>query len=170
MWVSRVKALITATRDMTVRSACRLMAEKRIGAMLVVENLRIVGIFTERDALNKVLATSIDPDTTKLSRVMVADPMTIRDDKPLGFALAMMADGGFRHVPVVDDNGTPLGMVSARDALGQDMLELERNEASRRTGRFYRLLIHSLHPNCAGRGKTTGHWRSFPLVRRSPDD
>ena len=38
----------------------------------------------------------------------------------------MMADGGFRHVPVVDDNGTPLGMVSARDALGQDMLELEK--------------------------------------------
>lgn len=120
------QALITATRDMTVRNACRLMAEKRIGAMLVVENLRIVGIFTERDALNKVLATSIDPDTTKLSQVMVADPMTIRDDKPLGFALAMMADGGFRHVPVVDDNGTPLGMVSARDALGQDMLELEK--------------------------------------------
>jgi CBS domain-containing protein len=50
------------------------MAEKRIGAMLVVENLRIVGIFTERDALNKVLATSIDPDTTKLSQVMVANP------------------------------------------------------------------------------------------------
>jgi len=120
------QALITATRDMTVRNACRLMAEKRIGAMLVVENLKIVGIFTERDALNKVLATSIDPDTTKLSQVMVADPMTIRADKPLGFALAMMADGGFRHVPVVDDNGTPLGMVSARDALGQDMLELEK--------------------------------------------
>jgi CBS domain-containing protein len=120
------QTLITATRDMTVRAACRLMAEKRIGAMLVVENLRIVGIFTERDALNKVLATSIDPDTTKLSQVMVADPMTIRADKPLDFALAMMADGGFRHVPVVDDNGTPLGMVSARDALGQDMLELEK--------------------------------------------
>jgi CBS domain-containing protein len=120
------QSLVTATREMTVRAACRLMAEKRIGAMLVVESNKIVGIFTERDALNKVLATSMDPDTTKLAQVMVSDPMTIRSDKPLGFALAMMADGGFRHVPVVDDNGAPLGMVSARDALGQDMLELEK--------------------------------------------
>jgi CBS domain-containing protein len=120
------QSLVTATREMTVRAACRLMAEKRIGAMLIVENNKIVGIFTERDALNKVLATGVDPDTTTLAQVMVSNPMTIRSDKPLGFALAMMADGGFRHVPVVDDNGAPLGMVSARDALGQDMLELEK--------------------------------------------
>jgi CBS domain-containing protein len=111
---------------MSVRAACRLMAEKRIGAMLVVESNKIVGIFTERDALNKVLATGVDPDATTLAQVMVSNPMTIRSDKPLGFALAMMADGGFRHVPVVDENGAPLGMVSARDALGQDMLELEK--------------------------------------------
>ncbi len=120
------QSLVTATREMTVRAACRLLAEKRIGAMLVVESNKIVGIFTERDALNKVLATGVDPDTTTLAQVMVSNPMTIRSDKPLGFALAMMADGGFRHVPVVDDNGAPLGMVSARDALGQDMLELEK--------------------------------------------
>jgi CBS domain-containing protein len=120
------QSLVTATREMTVRAACRLMAEKRIGAMLIVENNKIVGIFTERDALNKVLATSVDPDTTTLAQVMVSNPMTIGSDKPLGFALAMMADGGFRHVPVVDENGAPLGMVSARDALGQDMLELEK--------------------------------------------
>ena len=120
------QSLVTATREMTVRAACRLLAEKRIGAMLVVESNKIVGIFTERDALNKVLATGVDPDTTTLAQVMVSNPMTIRSDKPLGFALAMVADGGFRHVPVVDDNGAPLGMVSARDALGQDMLELEK--------------------------------------------
>ena len=120
------QSLVTATREMSVRAACRLMAEKRIGAMLVVESNKIVGIFTERDALNKVLATGVDPDATTLAQVMVSNPMTIRSDKPLGFALAMMADGGFRHVPVVDDNGAPLGMVSARDALGQDMLELEK--------------------------------------------
>ena len=120
------QSLVTATREMSVRAACRLMAEKRIGAMLVVESNKIVGIFTERDALNKVLATGVDPDATTLAQVMVSNPMTIGSDKPLGFALAMMADGGFRHVPVVDGNGAPLGMVSARDALGQDMLELEK--------------------------------------------
>ena len=71
---------------------------------------------------SKVLATSLDPDTALLSQVMAHDPQTIRADKPLAYALQMMADGGFRHVPVVDDQGGPVGMVSARDALGQDIV------------------------------------------------
>ena len=121
------RTLITAGPDMTVRSACRLMAEKKIGALLVVENQQIAGIFTERDALNKILAASLDPDSTKLLQVMVREPQTIRADKPLAYALHMMAEGGFRHVPVVDEDGVPVGMVSARDALGQDMVDLERD-------------------------------------------
>jgi CBS domain-containing protein len=121
------RTLITASPEMTVRSACRLMAEKKIGAVLVVENQRIAGIFTERDALNKILAANLDPDSTKLVQVMVREPQTIRADKPLAYALHMMAEGGFRHVPVVDDDGGPVGMVSARDALGQDMVDLERD-------------------------------------------
>lgn len=121
------RALISTTKDVSVRAACRLMASKRIGALLVLENQAIVGIFTERDALNKVLAASLDPDTTSVASVMVADPQTIRADKPLAYALHMMAEGGFRHVPVVDDQGAPLGMVSARDALGQDLVDLERD-------------------------------------------
>ncbi|MCE1239128.1 MAG: CBS domain-containing protein [Azonexaceae bacterium] len=121
------RSLITATRNMTVRAASRLMAEKRIGALLVVDGRQIAGIFTERDALNKVLARGLDPDTTLLSEVMVGNPQTIRADRPLAYALHMMAEGGFRHVPVVDDDGLPLGMVSARDALGSDMVELERD-------------------------------------------
>lgn len=121
------RALISTTKDVSVRAACRLMASKRIGALLVLENQGIVGIFTERDALNKVLAANLDPDTTSVASVMVADPQTIRADKPLAYALHMMAEGGFRHVPVVDDQGAPLGMVSARDALGQDLVDLERD-------------------------------------------
>lgn len=119
------RPLITATPDMSVRAASRLMAEKKIGALLVLDGGSIAGIFTERDALNKVLATALDPDATSLSAVMVADPLTIRDDRPLSHALHMMAEEGFRHVPVVDADGQAIGMVSARDALGQDMVELE---------------------------------------------
>jgi len=119
------RALITATPDTNVRVASRLMAENRIGALVVLEGARIAGIFTERDALNKVLAGGLDPDATPLSAVMVADPLTIPDDRPLSHALHMMAEEGFRHVPVVDADGRAIGMVSARDALGQDMVELE---------------------------------------------
>lgn len=121
------QTVVSTSKESTVRTACVLMAQKRVGALLVVENNRIVGIFTERDALNKVLAGNLDPDKTTLSQVMVANPQTIHADKPLGYALQFMVDGGFRHVPVVDDKGAPLGMVSARDALGQDMVQLERN-------------------------------------------
>jgi len=121
------RPLFTASKDMTVRAASCLMAENRIGALLVVDKDRIVGIFTERDVLNKIVAGRLDPDKTALSEVMVGNPQTIRADKPLGYALQFMFDGGFRHVPVVDEKGTPLGMVSARDALGQDMVQLERD-------------------------------------------
>jgi CBS domain-containing protein len=125
------RPVISAASDMTVRAACKMMAEKRIGAVLVVDDNRITGIFTERDVLNKVLAGCLDPDSTVLAQVMVRDPQTIRADKPLGYALQFMVDGGFRHVPVVDTNGAPLGMVSARDALGADMVQLERNQQLR---------------------------------------
>jgi len=121
------RTLVTASGNTTVRAASRLMAEKKIGALLIVEQGRIAGIFTERDALNKVLAASLDPDKTLVAQVMVRDPQTIRADKPLAYALHMMAEGGFRHVPVVDADGAPLGMVSARDALGQDLVDLERD-------------------------------------------
>lgn len=120
------RSLVTASKDMTVRAACRHMTERKIGAMLVVDGNRIAGIFTERDALNKILSAGLDPDATCLEQVMVRDPQTIGADKPLAYALYMMAEGGFRHVPVVDRGGVPVGMVSARDALGQDMVDLER--------------------------------------------
>ena len=120
------RGLVTASKDMSVRAACRLMTDRKIGALLVVENEQIAGIFTERDALNKILSAGLDPETTHLEQVMVSKPQTIGVDKPLAYALYMMAEGGFRHVPVVDQRGVPVGMVSARDALGQDLVDLER--------------------------------------------
>lgn len=121
------RPLVTGTPDMTVRAACRLMADNRIGAVLVVDRQgHTLGIFTERDALTKILAAGKDPDKTKLTEVMVADVRTISVDKPLSFALYLMSEGGFRHVPAVDEHGRAVGMISARDALGQDIVEVER--------------------------------------------
>lgn len=125
------RPLISAKKDMTVRAACQEMAARKIGALLIVERKKIQGIFTERDALVKVLARGMDPDTTVLAEVMASDPQVIRADRPLSHALHMMAEGNFRHVPVVDDEGHPMGMVSARDALGEDMVDLERELARR---------------------------------------
>ena len=117
--------MLCAPPETSVADAARRMAEKACSAVMVLQDSELAGIFTERDALNKVLAGRLDPDTTTLEQVMVRDPQTIGADKPLAYALLMMADGGFRHVPVVDATGAPVGMVSARDALGQDLVDLE---------------------------------------------
>src|SRR5262245_21832336 len=111
---------VTANPDMTVAVASRLMKAKRVGALLVVDNDRLAGIFTERDALFRVIAEGRAPEKTRLSEVMTRNPRTITPDRPFGHALHLVHEGEFRHVPVVE-NGRPLGMVSARDALGPEL-------------------------------------------------
>lgn len=120
------RPLISCNKESTVRAACKLMTSKKISALAVLDKDKLVGIFTERDALSKVLAGGLDPDKTAISEVMVADPQTVRAAMPLAYALHVMFEGGFRHVPIVDDEGAPIGMVSARDALGEDLVRLER--------------------------------------------
>lgn len=115
----------TATSTMTVLAAAQAMAAARIGSLLIVDSQgTLQGIFTERDALNRVLAKGLDPTKTTLAEVMTANLQTIPADRPLGHALHMMFEGGFRHVPVVE-NGKPVGMISARDALGGEMVQFE---------------------------------------------
>ncbi|MFV0665514.1 cyclic nucleotide-binding/CBS domain-containing protein [Denitromonas sp.] len=124
------KPLITAAPQMMVSEAAQIMSKAHVGAILVVDNGALTGIFTERDALQRVLARGIDPTTTPLSVVMTAKPITVSANLPLGHALHLMYDGGFRHVPVVDQ-GKPIGMVSARDALGDEQCNFERELVQR---------------------------------------
>lgn len=118
----------------TVSEAARLMREKRAGAVAVVEEGKLIGIFTERDALFRIVAEGRDPQTVRLAEVMTRDPQTIHPDKPFADALHIMYEGGFRHVPVVED-GRPIGIISARDALGPELedfvYELLRQEQGR---------------------------------------
>jgi len=112
--------LVTSTADATVGDAARLMREKHIGAVIVVENSQLAGIFTERDALFRVVAEGRDVKNTRLADVMTRNPQTVKSDQPFSVALQMMYGGKFRHVPVIED-GQPVGMISARDALGPEL-------------------------------------------------
>ncbi|HEY3178837.1 MAG TPA: CBS domain-containing protein [Casimicrobiaceae bacterium] len=114
---------ISATKTTTVVDAARLMKQQNIGALLVIDSSRLIGIFTERDALFRVLAAGRDPNTTRLADVMTAQPQTIGPDEPFLHALRIMYEGKFRHMPVVEF-GRPLGMVSVRDALDDDLYAL----------------------------------------------
>ncbi len=128
--VMQQKKLLTAPPETSVAEAARLMAKKGVGAVLVVEEKRLVGVFTERDAVFRVIAKGLDPQATRLREVMTADPRTASPNDSFGRALAMMHESGFRHVPVVED-GEPIGIVSARYALDPDMEEFVA-EAQRR--------------------------------------
>ena len=109
---------------MSVAEAAAAMRDSRVGAIMVVEKRRLVGIFTERDALYRVLANGKNPKLTRLGEVMTLNPTTVSASMPFGHALHLMYERNFRHVPVVDD-GVPIGMVSARDALGPELEQFE---------------------------------------------
>lgn len=114
---------VTVAKTVTVLEAARTMKQQNVGALLVVDGSKLCGIFTERDALFRVLAEGRDPGATRLAQVMTPQPQTIHPDKPFLHALRMMHKGRFRHLPVVEDD-RPLGMVSSRDALDDDLYEL----------------------------------------------
>lgn len=128
--VMKRKKILMAPPETTVSKAAKLMAGKNVGAVMVVENERLVGIFTERDAVFRVMARGRDAQTTRLADVMTTPPLTVDPDKSFGHALLMMHENGFRHVPVIE-NGKPIGIVSARNALDPEMEEFV-SEAQRR--------------------------------------
>src|SRR6476646_11214835 len=121
---------IVAASITTVVEAARTMKAHNIGALLVVDHARLIGIFTERDALFRLLAEGRDPHTTRLADVMTPRPQTIHPDEPFLRALRVMHEGKFRHLPVVEDD-RPLGMVSVRDALDEDLYALRVDLAQR---------------------------------------
>jgi CBS domain-containing protein len=113
----------------SVRAACKVMAERNIGAVLVTdEDGRLLGIFTERDLLNRVAAPGLDFDKTLLREVMTKRPMSMHSTDSAIVALRRMRDGGYRHLPVVD-GGELRGIVSSRDFLGAELRELEAEAA-----------------------------------------
>jgi CBS domain-containing protein len=106
--------IISLPPDTTVRAATKVMAKHKIGAVPVTESGRLIGIFTERDLISRVIAREADPDATRLRDVMTPHPQTIDVAESAGKALQMMRDGGFRHLPVTQ-KGQLLGIVSIRD-------------------------------------------------------
>lgn len=116
--------ILTALPDVSVREAARRMAAARVGAIMITDDERLIGIFTERDALVRVLSAGLDASSVTIGEVMTPQPMTSSPEVPLGHALHLMFEGGFRHVPIVED-GRPVGMISARDALGPELVDFE---------------------------------------------
>jgi CBS domain-containing protein len=106
--------VITVKPDCSVRDACRVMRDRRIGSVLILDGESIHGIFTERDVMNLVVAEGRDPVATKVSDVMTQKVIAVRPERPLEEIEAIMRQERVRHVPVVGDQGL-LGIVSIGD-------------------------------------------------------
>jgi CBS domain-containing protein len=108
----------------TVRAACERMSERQAGSVLVMDDQnKLVGIFTGRDAVRKVLAKGKCGDAT-LAEVMTPRPVTMSPGKTAIEALRLMWDGGFRHVPLVEEDRI-VGVVSRGDFQSDEQLSLD---------------------------------------------
>jgi CBS domain-containing protein len=115
--IVRRRQAVTLPETATVHLACCMMRDRRVGAVLVTgAEGRLVGLFTGRDAVCRVLAEGVDPETTRLCAVMTLEPDSLPPEKRASDALRMMHEGGYRHLPVVD-GWHPIGIVSRGDLI-----------------------------------------------------
>lgn len=128
--VMRRRSLLTAAPGISVADAARRMAKRNVGAIVLIENERVVGIFTERDIVFRVVARDLDPAQTRVGDAMTPSPLTIDAAERFGHALLIMRGNGFRHLPVTE-NGKLVGIVSARSALDPELEDFV-SEAQRR--------------------------------------
>ena len=110
------ETLFTVSPSTTVGEAVALMAQHRVGSMLVMDSTNLIGIFTERDTV-RAISNSHDAPSHEVSSWMTHEPMTVGPDEQIEAALQTMLDRGFRHLPVVK-NGDVIGIVSIRDLAG----------------------------------------------------
>ena len=109
------KKPISVDQDASVAEVINTMKEQRIGCVCVVEKDWLVGILTERDILSKVVGSNLDLQTTQVNEIMTKNPEYLFMDDEIAFALNRMHVGGFRHIPLVNLNYTPQGVISVRD-------------------------------------------------------
>ena len=115
-WLSP-KRPITVKPSAGVGEVLRLMVERGIGCVVVAEDDRPVGIFSERDALRKIGADAAALSTREVREFMTPHPQTLVEDAKIAFAVQRMDLGGYRHLPIVGRQGELVGIISARDIL-----------------------------------------------------
>lgn len=100
--------------DNTIYSALQVLAGLQVASLLVVDKGRLVGVFTERDVLERVALRFDEVKDRPVREVMTSNPVVVYESDPAGAALSAIAVAGFRHVPVVDLNGAVVGVLSPR--------------------------------------------------------
>ncbi|MEA3286092.1 MAG: CBS domain-containing protein [Candidatus Marinimicrobia bacterium] len=113
----KLRKPVTIAGETSVADCLELMREERIGCLLITENKQVVGIFTERDIIRRIVGKNLAHKDINVSDYMTSDPDTLTEDAPLAFALNYMVLGGYRHVPIVDENNSPVACLSIKDVI-----------------------------------------------------
>lgn len=119
------RKLYSVDSTRTVLEAARYMMEHAIGAVPILRNGELLGILSERDIMNRVVAVGRTPGTTAVSEVMTSNPRVVSIDESVDECLFIMHEFGFRHLPVMEGNEVK-GLVSLRDVLMHQAAEIER--------------------------------------------
>ena len=122
--------------DQSVMEVAQLMVDHNIGAVPVLHEGRLAGIFSERDLMKRVVVEGRSPQTTKVGEVMTSDPLFVSPGEELENCLLLMRNHGFRHLPICDGSSLK-GMVSLRDILLRDLTDKDDEV------RMMRAYIHS---------------------------
>ncbi len=108
---------ICISGDTSIAVCLEVMKDERIGCLLITENHKLVGIFTERDIIRRIVGKNLSHDEIDVQDYMTRDPDTLMADAPLAFALNYMVVGGYRHVPIVDEANKPEACLSIKDVV-----------------------------------------------------
>lgn len=109
------KEPVCAEQGLTAREAVKMLIDHKIGSLLIVEGEKLKGIFTERDVLLKIAGKKLDLSKVQVTDFMTQNPISLNLDDTIARALYLMSLGGYRHIPVVDENRYPIGIVSVKD-------------------------------------------------------
>lgn len=113
---SRTKSLVTTTEDTTVTEAVSMMTRDNIHSLMVMKDDQMIGIFTDRDYVYKIVATQRDPAQLKVGDVMTKEVTTVSPDASIKACIELMHDGKFRHLPITEA-GQVIGMISMTDVM-----------------------------------------------------
>ena len=128
--------LCVADVNDSVMQVARAMVEHNIGAVPVVREGRLAGVFSERDLMRRMVVEGRDPEGTKVGEVMTREPLSVSPSDDLEHCLMLMREHGFRHLPICE-SGRLMGFVSLRDLLLRDLSEKDDEV------RLMRAYIHS---------------------------
>ncbi len=113
-----LKEPLTVGLGTSLARCVAIMQQRHVGSLLIVDGTgRLVGIFTERDCLMEVVGKVSDLEGATVEQFMTRNPIRERPEASLAFALNLMSNGGFRHVPIVDQDDMPIGIISVKDVV-----------------------------------------------------